>query len=278
MPSKPWPPKAKPRPRPPTKPSPHPRRSTPAAITTRGDRARRRPIAAKAGERARAGPAATTPARAGPGKKYKKCHLPADEQATLAPPAAPDAQELLANGWRLFEQRRPGRRREGVPSGAGDRRRACRTPASASAWPACRPATPTAPRRSWRRLSRPAPTRPRRCEKKGAKDGFSPDRGAALHPGVARARLPGVRRGQVRGRGQGAGARARHRRRQRRRRSPPDRRQGADEAGKAGRRRDRAGAGGQARVGRQPGAARPGAGALRRGRRGRRRARRSKRR
>ena len=44
----------------------------------------------------------------GSGKKYKKCHLAADEQATAPPPAAPDAQELLTEGWRLFEQRRPG--------------------------------------------------------------------------------------------------------------------------------------------------------------------------
>jgi tetratricopeptide (TPR) repeat protein len=44
----------------------------------------------------------------GSGKKYKKCHLPADEQAAAPPPSAPDAQELLQSGWRLFEQRRPG--------------------------------------------------------------------------------------------------------------------------------------------------------------------------
>ena len=44
----------------------------------------------------------------GSGKKYKKCHLLADEQATAAPPEQPDAQELLASAWRLFEQRRPG--------------------------------------------------------------------------------------------------------------------------------------------------------------------------
>jgi thioredoxin-like negative regulator of GroEL len=44
----------------------------------------------------------------GSGKKYKKCHLAADEQATVPPPAAPDAQEHVAEGWRLFEQRRPG--------------------------------------------------------------------------------------------------------------------------------------------------------------------------
>jgi tetratricopeptide (TPR) repeat protein len=44
----------------------------------------------------------------GSGKKYKKCHLAADEQATATPPVPPNAQEMLANGWRLFEQRRPG--------------------------------------------------------------------------------------------------------------------------------------------------------------------------
>jgi len=44
----------------------------------------------------------------GSGKKYKKCHLAADEQATIVPPEAPDAKELAAAGWRLFEQRRPG--------------------------------------------------------------------------------------------------------------------------------------------------------------------------
>ena len=44
----------------------------------------------------------------GSGKKYKKCHLAADEQATFAPPTPPDAKELTQNGWRLFEQRRPG--------------------------------------------------------------------------------------------------------------------------------------------------------------------------
>ena len=79
----------------------------------------------------------------GSGKKYKKCHLAADEQATVTPPAAPDAQEHVADGWRLFEQRRPGaaekefraalaidaragrrarRHRDGAPGG-GERRR-----------------------------------------------------------------------------------------------------------------------------------------------------------
>ena len=41
-------------------------------------------------------------------KKYKKCHLAADEQAAAPAPVAPDAKELLTNAWRLFEQRRPG--------------------------------------------------------------------------------------------------------------------------------------------------------------------------
>lgn len=48
------------------------------------------------------------PCPCGSGKKYKKCHLVADEGATAAPPEAPDPQKLLANGWGLFEQRRPG--------------------------------------------------------------------------------------------------------------------------------------------------------------------------
>jgi tetratricopeptide (TPR) repeat protein len=44
----------------------------------------------------------------GSSKKYKKCHLPVDERAAAPAPSAPDAQELLQNAWRLFEQRRPG--------------------------------------------------------------------------------------------------------------------------------------------------------------------------
>jgi tetratricopeptide (TPR) repeat protein len=48
------------------------------------------------------------PCPCGSGKKYKKCHLRDDEAAALAPVAPPDAQEMILNGWRLFEQRRPG--------------------------------------------------------------------------------------------------------------------------------------------------------------------------
>ena len=44
----------------------------------------------------------------GSGKKYKKCHLVKDEGALAAPVVAPDPEEMLATGWRLFEQRRPG--------------------------------------------------------------------------------------------------------------------------------------------------------------------------
>ena len=63
--------------------------------------------AAKARERLGAA-GRNDPCPCGSGKKYKKCHLAADEQATIAPPEAPDAKELLTNAWRLFEQRRPG--------------------------------------------------------------------------------------------------------------------------------------------------------------------------
>jgi tetratricopeptide (TPR) repeat protein len=48
------------------------------------------------------------PCPCGSGKKYKKCHLAADQGAVAAPAAAPDPEEMLATGWRLFEQRRPG--------------------------------------------------------------------------------------------------------------------------------------------------------------------------
>ena len=48
------------------------------------------------------------PCPCGSGKKYKKCHLAEDEGATVVPVAAPDPEALLAEGWRLFEQRRPG--------------------------------------------------------------------------------------------------------------------------------------------------------------------------
>ena len=48
------------------------------------------------------------PCPCGSGKKYKKCHLQADEAATAPAPVAPNPQEMLAGAWRLFEQRRPG--------------------------------------------------------------------------------------------------------------------------------------------------------------------------
>jgi tetratricopeptide (TPR) repeat protein len=44
----------------------------------------------------------------GSGKKYKKCHLQEDEAAASPPAGPPDPQEHINDGWRLFEQRRPG--------------------------------------------------------------------------------------------------------------------------------------------------------------------------
>jgi tetratricopeptide (TPR) repeat protein len=44
----------------------------------------------------------------GSGKKYKKCHLQADEGIASPPAGPPNPQEMIDNGWRLFEQRRPG--------------------------------------------------------------------------------------------------------------------------------------------------------------------------
>ncbi|MGD0836154.1 MAG: SEC-C metal-binding domain-containing protein [Polyangia bacterium] len=48
------------------------------------------------------------PCPCGSGRKYKKCHLVADEAALIGSPVAPQPEALLANGWRLLEQRRPG--------------------------------------------------------------------------------------------------------------------------------------------------------------------------
>jgi tetratricopeptide (TPR) repeat protein len=48
------------------------------------------------------------PCPCGSGKKYKKCHLRDDEALSVPPATAPDPQVMLANAWRLFEQRRPG--------------------------------------------------------------------------------------------------------------------------------------------------------------------------
>jgi len=55
-----------------------------------------------------AGTGRNDPCPCGSGKKYKKCHLAEDEGATVAPVVAPDPEAMLAAGWRLFEQRRPG--------------------------------------------------------------------------------------------------------------------------------------------------------------------------
>jgi tetratricopeptide (TPR) repeat protein len=44
----------------------------------------------------------------GSGKKYKKCHLLQDEGLASPPAGPPDPQEMINDGWRLFEQRRPG--------------------------------------------------------------------------------------------------------------------------------------------------------------------------
>jgi tetratricopeptide (TPR) repeat protein len=48
------------------------------------------------------------PCPCGSGKKYKKCHLRDDETLSVPRATAPDPQVMLADAWRLFEQRRPG--------------------------------------------------------------------------------------------------------------------------------------------------------------------------
>jgi tetratricopeptide (TPR) repeat protein len=48
------------------------------------------------------------PCACGSGKKYKKCHLAADQAAAAPPAEVPSAKSKLESAWRLFEQRRPG--------------------------------------------------------------------------------------------------------------------------------------------------------------------------
>jgi tetratricopeptide (TPR) repeat protein len=55
-----------------------------------------------------AGTGRNEPCPCGSDKKYKKCHLAADEAAASPPAGPPDPMERVQNGWRLFEQRRPG--------------------------------------------------------------------------------------------------------------------------------------------------------------------------
>jgi tetratricopeptide (TPR) repeat protein len=55
-----------------------------------------------------AGTGRNEPCPCGSEKKYKKCHLAADEAAASPPAGPPDPMERVQNGWRLFEQRRPG--------------------------------------------------------------------------------------------------------------------------------------------------------------------------
>lgn len=80
-----------------------------SGAAARSGGAEKRAAADPAEARARLGATGRNePCPCGSGKKYKKCHLPADEEAVAVPPAPPDPKELVANAWRLFEQRRPG--------------------------------------------------------------------------------------------------------------------------------------------------------------------------
>ena len=54
------------------------------------------------------GPAATTPAPAALARSTRSATSRPTSRPRSSRPTAPDAKELLANGWRLFEQRRPG--------------------------------------------------------------------------------------------------------------------------------------------------------------------------
>ena len=82
------------------------------------------------------------------------------------------------------------------------------TPTSGSGWRAWRPGTPRGRRRSWGSCSRDGEAQAEKLRAEGVKDAFSKPRGAAVHPGRARARLPRLRRGAVRGFSEGPGARS----------------------------------------------------------------------
>jgi len=75
-------------------------RPQPPAIVSDEDRQAARERVAKLGR--------NDPCHCGSGKKYKKCHLAADEVMAAEPVKPPSADDLIARGWRLFEQRRPG--------------------------------------------------------------------------------------------------------------------------------------------------------------------------
>ena len=76
-----------------------------------GRRPRRRPRATPAPPRRASGSArraATIPARAARARSTRSATSPPTSRRRSRRPTAPDAKELLTNGWRLFEQRRPG--------------------------------------------------------------------------------------------------------------------------------------------------------------------------
>jgi tetratricopeptide (TPR) repeat protein len=90
----------------PTKPATAAAAASAASATDDSPEAREKRVAEAQTRRASAD--RNDPCPCGSGKKYKKCHLQSDEGALLAPVKAPDAQEMVMNGWQLFEQRRPG--------------------------------------------------------------------------------------------------------------------------------------------------------------------------
>ena len=169
----------------------------------------------------------------GSGKKYKKCHLAGDEQATIAPARGARTPGALAERLAPVRAAPPRRRREGVPRRAGARRRAARRPGRH------RHGAPAGQQRGGAKEELGAVLAASESEAGRAarrrRQGRVQRSPRSPNPRRPRARLPRLRRGPLRGRGEGAGAGARDRRRHRRDRGAPHRRQGAHEAGEAGR-------------------------------------------
>ncbi len=168
------------------------------------------------------------------GQEVQEVHLAVDEQAAAPPVSTPDAQEHLAEGWRLFEQRRPGAAEKEFRAALAIDGKL--TDAQVGIGMARLAAGNSDGAREELSVVLSAGQAGRGEDAGGRRQGrLQQAGGAAVHPRRARARLPRLRRGEVRGRGEGSGARAFDRRRQRGRRGAPHRRQGAHEAGAPGR-------------------------------------------
>ena len=194
------------------------------------------------------------------GKKYKKCHLLADEAAATPPTVAPDPLERVANGWRLFEQRRPGAAEKEFRAALALNPELSEAQVgvglaklSAGDAPAAREALSVVVNKGEALLSD--------LRSQGVKDAFQRREAQPILRASHALGLSGLRRRPLRRRPGRSGAGLRHRFRPGRHRGPADRGQDLDQTWETRRRRAGAARGGQGqRSG--PGVHEPGAGAL----------------